>query len=67
MNTTERIASAIFGAFLAGVGAYVVFFSGAPLHWALLAGIALILLGGNLVYSAYRCTPSWLARIGPLP
>lgn len=67
MKKMERGVSTVFGAFLAGVGVYALLFSEAPLHWAVLAGLALVLLGGNLIYSAYRGESSWLSRIGPLP
>ena len=63
----ERGVSAVFGAFLAGVGVYAFLFSGAPLYWVVPGGLALVLLGGNLVYSSCRGKPSWLSRIGPLP
>lgn len=67
LNTTERILAAAFGLFLAGVGVYTAFLSGAPLHWAVLVGGGLTLLGGNLAYSAFSGRPSWLSRVGPLP
>lgn len=67
MNKAERVVSAVFGIFLAGVGAYAILFSEAQLQWAVSVGIVLALLGGNLVYSSIRCKPSWLSRVGPLP
>lgn len=67
MYKLVRLVSAVFGLFLIGAGAYMFRFSEAPLHWVVLAAIALILLGGNLIYSSYRGKRSWLSRIGPLP
>ena len=67
VNKMERLFSTVFGVFLLGVGAYVLFCSDAAWHWVVLVGLGLILLGGNLIYSAYARTPSWLSRIGPLP
>jgi putative Mn2+ efflux pump MntP len=67
MKTARRIVSAAFGVFLVGVGVYAAFYGVVPRHWAVLGGLVLVLLGGNLVYSAYRDRSSWLSRIGPLP
>lgn len=62
-----RWVSGAFGAFLAGVGAYVLVLSGPMTALSLGGGFALLLIGGNMVVSAYAGKESWLSRIGPLP
>ena len=63
----ERYFSFAFGLFLVGVGVYALLFSHASDAWRSGGGPALILLGGNMLLSAWRGRPSWLSRIGPLP
>ncbi len=63
-----RLFSGVFGAFLLGVGVYALALGFAPmsaLH--LVGGIGLVLVGGNMVVSAYAAKESWLSRLGPLP
>jgi hypothetical protein len=67
VSKAERIFLAAFGAFLAGVGVYAAFFSAAPAAWVVIGGLVLVWLGGDAVHSAWRCKPSLLSRIGPLP
>lgn len=62
-----RLLSGAFGAFLAGVGVYVLVLAGPATALSLAAGFALLLIGGNMVASAYTGKESWLSRIGPLP
>ena len=56
-----------FGVFLAGVGIYAIFFTGAFTILQSAGGSALALLGGNMIVSAWRGRESWLSRLGPLP
>lgn len=67
MSKVERAFSAVFGFFLLGVGIYALLLGQAPALWRIGGGVVLALLGGNMLYAAYRCKPSWLSRIGPLP
>jgi len=67
VSKPARYVSAVFGLFLIGVGVRALFVSEAPLHWVVLAVAAMVLLGANLIYSAFSGKPSWLSRIGPLP
>ncbi len=62
-----RLIAGVFGIFLVGVGAYVLLGGGtsAALRW--LGGIALVLLGGNMAYSAMNSRESWISKVGPLP
>jgi len=66
-NKIARFIAVIFGAFLVVVGAYVFFYSEAPLHWTAPTAIVLVSVGANLIYSVFRAKRSWLSRIGPLP
>ena len=63
----HRLFAGGFGVFLMGVGIYAVFFTGAFAILQLIGGSALVLLGGNMVVSAWRARESWLSRLGPLP
>jgi small neutral amino acid transporter SnatA (MarC family) len=67
MSKAERTFSVIFGLFLVGVGIYALLFGQTPAPWRIGGGMVLALFGGNMLYAAYRCKPSWLSRIGPLP
>jgi hypothetical protein len=62
-----RMLAAAFGLFLLGVGGYVLAFSEAAVLWRLIGGGLLAVLGGNLLYAAYKDKPSWLSKVGPLP
>ncbi len=63
-----RLLSGAFGAFLAGVGVYALFFAGEPWDALRLAvSLGLMVLGANMVLSAYAAKESWLSRLGPLP
>jgi uncharacterized membrane protein HdeD (DUF308 family) len=64
---TYRLLSGIFGVFLVCVGLYVLLFAGPLTALSLIAGVALVALGGNLTISAVGARESWLSRIGPLP
>lgn len=66
-RTHYRVVAGCFGVFLAGVGVYVLFSGGTSpvLRW--ISGLALLLLGGDLAYSAFTAKASWLSKVGPLP
>jgi small neutral amino acid transporter SnatA (MarC family) len=62
-----RLTSAAFGSLLLGAGFYAIFFAETQAAVRITGGIALILLGYNTVWSAYKAKESWLSKIGPLP
>lgn len=62
-----RLVSAVFGAFLVAVGFYVLVFADSSFVMQLVVGVIFVVLGGNLVISAYAGKESWLSKIGPLP
>jgi len=62
-----RRLSAAFGLFLSGVGIYAALFGYTSLLLRIVLGALLVLIGGNMVLSAYRARESWLSRLGPLP
>lgn len=62
-----RCLAGIFGLFLIGVGFYAVLLTGGSSILRFVAGSALVVLGGNMVLSAYLGRESWLSRLGPLP
>ena len=64
---TYRLLTGVFGVFLAAVGLFVVLFSGSLTALRVAAGIALLVLGGNMALAAYGAKESWLSRLGPLP
>lgn len=63
----HRLFAGGFGVVLVGVGIHAIFFTGAFAILQFLGGSALVLLGGNMVLSAWRARESWLSRLGPLP
>lgn len=67
MGRAGRAFSVVFGCFLAGVGVYALTLDHAPLWWRVPGGLALVVLGVDLVVAALRDRKSWLSRIGPLP
>lgn len=67
MRSGERLFLFIFGLFLALIGLYVLAASPAAVAWRILGGLALLTIGGNAMWCAWRRTRSWLSRIGPLP
>ncbi len=67
MGAGERIFVGVFGAFLLGVGIYVLFFGVVPAFWKYLAGAVLAALGANAVLGAFTGNRPWISRIGPLP
>lgn len=62
-----RLLSGAFGTLLIGVGLYALLFAGPLTTLHLVVGPGLVLLGGNLLASAYAAKESWLSGIGPLP
>lgn len=62
-----RLFSGGFGLFLIGVGVYALFFTGDSTMMQIVGGIALVLLGFNMVISAFRARESLISRLGPLP
>ncbi|MDP2267938.1 MAG: hypothetical protein Q8K46_02110 [Deltaproteobacteria bacterium] len=62
-----RLLSGALGAALIGVGLYALMLAGPLTVLSAVGGIGLILVGGNMVASAYASKESWLSRIGPLP
>jgi len=62
-----RVLSALFGLVLVAVGLYVIGWTEASAALRCGAGLVLVVLGGNALLAAWRGTPSWLSRIGPLP
>ncbi len=62
-----RLLSGAFGLVLIGLGLYTLIFSGLMTVLSVVGGIGLILIGGNMVLSAYTSKESWLSKIGPLP
>ena len=66
-RSTYRWATGLFGLFLVGVGFFVLLRATTTAVIRVSSGLALVLLGGNMVLSAYRGDESWLSRLGPLP
>lgn len=64
---TYRIVSAVFGLILLLTGLYALVLAQSPAALRIAGGLGLILLGGNLVWSACKAKESWASRIGPLP
>ncbi len=66
-RTGYRVLSGCFGVFLCTVGAYMLLVTPAAdlLKW--FAASALLILGGNMTYSAINAKESWLSKLGPLP
>ena len=62
-----RLLAGVFGAFLLAVGLFALFFVGGLTALGFIVGLTLIVLGFNLLLSAYRARESWISRIGPLP
>lgn len=62
-----RLVSGALGSALLGVGFYALIFTGALTMISAAGGIALVLFGGNMVFSACASRESWLSKIGPLP
>lgn len=67
MKVLERLFVGTFGAFLLGLGIYVLMFGLVAPAWRFLGGIVLCALGGNAIYGALVGKRPWLSRIGPLP
>ena len=64
---TYRLVSGLFGTFLICVGLYALLFAGPLTALSIAVGLALVVLGGNMVVAAYSGRESWLSRLGPLP
>lgn len=62
-----RAVTGLLGAFLLGLGVYVLMWPAASGLLAMATGIVFVLLGGNAIVAAMRGKRAWLARIGPLP
>ncbi len=62
-----RLITAVFGLFLAGLGLYVLLFTGNTVVVRFVAGVVLGAFGINMVVSAIKAKESWLSRLGPLP
>ena len=62
-----RILSALFGLALVFLGLYVLLGLGQLDALRFAGAVALVLLGGNMAYSATRGRESWISKIGPLP
>jgi small neutral amino acid transporter SnatA (MarC family) len=62
-----RVATGIFGLFLAGVGIYAAFFGVVDPVFRIGVGLLFALIGGNAVWSAIQSKESWLSKIGPIP
>ena len=65
-STTYRVVTAAFGIFFSGIAVAIVVVAG-PTVGASIGAAALGILGVDALVSAYRSTPSLLAKIGPLP
>ena len=66
-RSTYRLVTGLFGLFLVGVGFFVLLRATTTAAIRVSGGLVLVLLGGNMVLSAYRGKESWLSRLGPLP
>lgn len=64
---TYRLITAALGLLLVGLGGYALLLAEAAGMLRFVAGAALVLVGGNMVWSAYRVKEPWLSRLGPLP
>jgi len=62
-----RLFAAAFGLLLVGVGCYALFFAETAMLVRIAGGAALVLVGGNMVWSACKARESWLSKVGPLP
>jgi hypothetical protein len=62
-----RLITAAFGFLLAGVGGYALFFAETAAVIRFPGALGLLLLGYNMLSSAFRAKESWLSKIGPLP
>ncbi len=62
-----RVLSFLFGSFLMAIGLYGIFLAETPAVWRLVGGVAFVVLGFNMAYSAWKARESWLSKIGPLP
>lgn len=62
-----RLVTAALGLLLVGLGVFALLWidDSAVRRW--LAGPVLLLLGGNMLWSAHQARASWVSRIGPLP
>lgn len=67
MRSGERVFVGVFGAFLLGIGIYVLLFGAGSDVWRYGGGIALAAIGANAVYGALTGTRPWMSRVGPLP
>ena len=62
-----RLITGCFGLFLSGVGIFALFVDGSSMLLRWTAGLALLIVGGNLAVSAIKARESWLSKLGPLP
>ncbi|SFI17255.1 hypothetical protein SAMN05216206_1735 [Pseudomonas guineae] len=62
-----RLASAVFGLFLMGVGLYVLCFGVVDPAWRIGLGLLIALLGINALWAAIQAKAAWLRKLGPLP
>ncbi|KAF1697084.1 hypothetical protein [Pseudoxanthomonas koreensis] len=66
-GTTYRRVSAVVGTIVVVAGFYALLFAETDPVLRIPGGIGIILIGGNLAWSAWKARESWLSRIGPLP
>lgn len=64
-GSAYRMLSGLFGLFLTGLGAYVVFFGVVGPLARISFGVLIAALGVDAVWSAMRSKQSWLAKLGP--
>lgn len=62
-----RFLSSGFGLFLMGIGFYILLFADTSIILRFVVGSVIVLLGINMVVSAYKAKESWLSKLGPLP
>ena len=62
-----RILSGLFGLILVFLGLYVSFGLGQLDALRFVGAVVLVLLGGNMAYSASLGRELWISKIGPLP
>jgi uncharacterized membrane protein HdeD (DUF308 family) len=64
---TYRVFSFALGSVLLGVGVCVMLYPVSDNWLSYIAGIGFSVLGGNMMWSAYKAQESWVSKIGPLP
>lgn len=62
-----RLLSAVLGLVLIGTGVYALLVAGTRTLLRISGGVVLVVLGFDLVWSAWTARESWLSKIGPLP